>query len=289
MKEEQVIKWEKDMKKFEIYLRERENSAATIEKYLRDVRTFQQYMEKNTQEKSNIINKEELLRYKDWLLTGYTANSANSMIVALNQFLICVGAGWMRIRRIKIQTQRFQNIDKELEKEEFRCLVRSAREDGREQLAMIMETICATGIRISELKFFSTDNVKKGVIKVWNKGKYRIVILPEKLRKKLLLYIAVNHLKSGPVFCTKNGKEKDRSNIWKEMKNLSKKTGIDPNKVFPHNLRHLFARTFYKTTKNLINLADILGHSNLEVTRIYTSEGIEEWRKNLEKLELIET
>lgn len=288
MLQEKKIAWEEDLMKFEVYLREKESSAATMEKYLRDVRTFHKYMKEHNEQNEAVIRKEDLLRYKEWPLKKYTASSANSMIVALNQFLICTEAGWMRIRRVKVQDQRYQNMGKELEKEEYRCLVRSARDAGQEQLAMIMETICATGIRISELKFFHTGNVKKGIIKVWNKGKYRLVLIPEKLRKKLLMYIAANQIKDGPVFCTRTGREKDRSNIWKEMKKLSKLAGIDPGKVFPHNLRHLFARTFYKTTKNLINLADILGHSNLEVTRIYTSEGIEQWRKNLEKLELIE-
>ncbi len=288
MKQEQNISWENDVRKFEIYLRERENAAATVEKYLRDIRTFRRYMKERGREEAAAINKGDLLGYKEWLLEEYTASSANSMIVALNQFLICIEAGWLRIRRIKVQDQRYQNMGRELGKEEYRHLVRSARQTGQGQLAMIMETICATGIRISELKFFRTDNVKEGMIKVRNKGKYRIVLLPEKLRKKLLLYIAKNRIKEGPVFCTRSGREKNRSNIWKEMKKLSMLAGIDAGKVFPHNLRHLFARTFYKTTKNLINLADILGHSNLEVTRIYTSEGIEEWKKNLEKLELIE-
>ena len=153
---------------------------------------------------------------------------------------------------------------------------------------MIMETICATGIRVSELKYFSVESVRNGIVKVWNKGKYRSVLLPENLRKKLLAYIGVRRIRSGPVFCTRNGRPKERSNIWKEMKALAEKAGVDAKKVFPHNLRHLFARTFYKITKNLIELADILGHSSLEVTRIYAREGLEARKRNLEKLDLIE-
>ena len=162
-------------------------------------------------------------------------------------------------------------------------------EVGKEQIAMIMETMCATGIRVSELKYFRVENVKKGIVRVWNKGKYRIVIIPAVLRKKLLLYISKNKIRSGIIFCTRTGKEKDRSNIWREMKQIAKKAGVKLERVFPHNLRHLFARTFYRETKNLLNLADILGHSSLEVTRIYASDGMSEWKRNLEKLKLLES
>lgn len=153
---------------------------------------------------------------------------------------------------------------------------------------MMMETICATGIRVSELKFFRAEKIRRGVICVWNKGKYRMIILPELLRKKLLVYAAKRKIRKGSIFCTKSGKEKDRSNIWREMKALAGESGIAGEKIFPHNLRHLFARTFYRETKNLIHLADILGHSSLETTRIYTMEGMREWRKNIEKTRLLE-
>ena len=151
-----------------------------------------------------------------------------------------------------------------------------------------METICATGIRVSELKFFNVNSIKTGIVEVRNKGKQRVVLLPEKLRKRLLLYTAKNKIRSGPVFCTRSGKTKDRSNIWKEMKKLAEKAGIDAGKVFPHNLRHLFARTFYRATKNLIHLSDILGHSSVEVTRIYAREGIWEWKRSLDRMDLLE-
>ena len=153
---------------------------------------------------------------------------------------------------------------------------------------MIMETICATGIRVSELKYFRIENLKSGMVRVWNKGKYRIVLIPENLRKKLLIYAGKQKIQSGIIFRTKSGREKNRSNIWREMKKVAKDAGVKLEKVFPHNLRHLFARTFYKLTKNLINLADILGHSNIEVTRIYTSGGIQEWKRNLNRMQLID-
>lgn len=283
MKNEKIINWISDMRRFEEYLRERENSEATIKKYLCDIRTFRKYMNGKSR-----LDKCELLKYKEWLTENYCVNSANSMIAALNQFLIFLEAGWLRIKRIKVQSQGFGSMEKELRKDEFRELVSTARKCGQNQLAMIMETICATGIRISELKFFCADNVKSGAVRVWNKGKHRIVLIPEKLRKKLLLYMAKNEIRRGPVFCTRSGRAKDRSNIWKEMKRLAEKANVDASKVFPHNLRHLFARTFYRITKNLIHLANILGHDSLEVTRTYASEGIDEWKKNLEKLDLIE-
>ena len=269
--------------KFEEYLVERENSASTVEKYVRDVKTFFRFLGGVPE-----VSRKRLLEYKDWLLENYAVRSANSMLVALNQFLVFIEKGKMRIKQIKVQAQSFQTAEREMDREEFIRLVKTARAEGKEQLALLMETVCATGIRISELKYFRVENVRRGMVKVWNKGKYRLVLLAESIRKKLLLYISKNKIRSGAVFCTRNGKEKDRSNIWKEMKRVAEKAGVDPEKVFPHNLRHLFARTFYKKTKNLINLADILGHSSLEVTRIYTSEGIEEWKRNLEMLDLVD-
>lgn len=283
MKMKTKVNWEKDIRLFGEYLRERENSAATIEKYLRDVRTFREYLEDR-----EILDKNCLLQYKEWLSANYSVSSVNSMLVALNQFLVFLEAGSMKVRRVKVQPQRFRAAEKELGKTEFRRLVARARSDGKLQLAMIMETIAATGIRISELKFFRAKDVRRGMVRVYNKGKYRIVLIPEKMRKKLLIYMAETGIKDGSVFCTRTGKAKDRSNIWKEMKKTARAASVDAVKVFPHNLRHLFARIFYKTTGNLIHLADLLGHNSLEVTRIYTNDGMEEWRRSLEKMELID-
>ena len=234
------------------------------------------------------IEKSDVLEYKEWLIGHYSIRSVNSMLAALDQFLIFLGAGQMRVKRIKVQEGSLQMRKQELGKAEFRRLVSVARDNGQSQLAMLMETICATGIRVSELKFFNVNSIKTGIVEVKNKGKQRVVLLPEKLRKRLLLYTAKNKIRSGPVFCTRSGKTKDRSNIWKEMKRLAEKAGIDAGKVFPHNLRHLFARTFYRATKNLIHLADILGHSSVEVTRIYAREGIWEWKRSLDRMDLLE-
>lgn len=271
----------KRIKEFQIYLQERENAASTIEKYVRDIHKFFGFI------KEREISKELLIAYKQWLLENYSVNSANSMLAALNQYLVFIELGRLRLKRIRVQRMNMQDPDRELGKEEFRRLVRAAREMEKEQIAMIMETICATGIRVSELRFFRVEDLRRGLVKVWNKGKCRMVIIPRLLKQKLLAYAGSRHICSGVIFRTRTGKAVDRVSIWKEMKNVAKKAGVAPGKVFPHNLRHLFSREFYKITKNLVNLADILGHSSLEVTRIYASDGMREWRRNLEKTGLI--
>lgn len=255
---------ENDLVEFKQYLVERENSAATIEKYLRDIRKFIDFSGKNVE-----IDKEKLLKYKEWLIQNYTVSSVNSMVVALNQFLTFREMGRLRLKQIKVQRSDIMGQEKELEKEEFKSLVCAARDQGKEQIAMIMETICATGIRISELKFFRVETVRTGMVKVWNKGKYRIVLIPDMLKKKLLLYMGKNRIRSGIIFCTRSGKAKNRSNIWKEMKRIARVAGVSLKKVFPHNLRHL-------------------GHSSLDVTKIYATDGIREWKKNIEQMRILE-
>lgn len=283
MKNKNVQIYPKMLKEFQEYLEERENSPATVSKYLRDVRTFFRFAGEG-----EVITKELLLRYKEQLMESYAVSSVNSMLVALNQFLVFLELGRFRLKQVRVQRQNFLGMEKELTAAELDLLVRSARKQEKKQLVMIMETLCATGIRVSELKFFRLENVRNGVVKVWNKGKYRLVILPELLQKKLLYYAGKAGIRSGMIFCTGSGREKDRSNIWRELKALAGQAGVAPEKVFPHNFRHLFARTFYQRTKNLVNLADILGHSSLETTRIYTSQGIREWKKNLEAAQIIQ-
>lgn len=274
------------MEDFREYLLERENAPATIEKYLRDVKTFLVFSGKISGKKRE-ITKEGLIRYKQWLMEHYAVSSANSMLAALNQYLVFVGEGRLRLKRIPVQRMDIRYMERMLKKEEFQRMVRAARKMEREDIAMIMETLCATGLRVSELKCIRVENLKNGLVKVWNKGKCRLVILPAILKKKLLVYVSRRKIHSGIIFCTRSGKAKDRSNIWREMKKAADAAGVSSQKVFPHNLRHLFARTFYKETKNLINLADILGHSSLETTRIYASDGLEEWKKNIEKIRLL--
>ena len=175
--------------KFEEYLVERENSASTVEKYVRDVKTFFRFLGDVP-----AVSRKRLLEYKDWLLENYAVRSANSMLVALNQFLVFIEKGKMRIKQIRVQTQMFREAEREMDREEFIRLVKTARAHGREQLALLMETVCSTGIRISELRFFRVENVRRGMVKVWNKGKYRLVLLPESIRKKLLIYIRTKYV-----------------------------------------------------------------------------------------------
>lgn len=271
-----------NMKLFELYLLERENAPATIQKYKTDVRTFFRYLG-DSQE----ITKECLIKYKNWLIENYALSSVNSMLVALNQYLVCIGLERWKLRRVKTQRKIYEDEQKELSIENYFRLIEAARKEGKERLALMMETMCSTGIRVSELSFFTVESVSSGIVRVWNKGKYRLVVLPEKLCMKLKQYIRKQNLQSGMVFVTRNGKPVDRSNIWREMKRLSEKTGIVREVIFPHNLRHLFGRTFFHLTRNLVLLADILGHSSLEVTRIYASDGIASWREKIEQLNLV--
>ena len=222
----------------------------------------QQFIKEYEKSADNLVDKEALLASKEWLLNNYAVSSANSMLAALNQYLIFREMGRLRLKRIKVQKSRMLEIDKELEKEDFQKLVQTAKSRGYDQIAMIMETVCATGIRI--------------------------IVIPKALKKKLLIYRKKQDQNRAD-FPYQGGKEKDRSNIWREMKKIAGIAGVSLEKVFPHNLRHLFARTFYRQTKNLIHLSDLLGHSSLEVTKIYASDGIKEWRKSIEKIKLIET
>lgn len=267
------------LSEFEQFLYEKENTKATIQKYKTDIQTFYRFLgeEKN-------ITKCKLLQYKEWLLEQYKVSSANSMIAALNQFLDFLQLPGLKLKRIKMQKSLFLNEEKELTKAEFLKLLQAAREKGKEQLALCMETIAATGIRISELKYFTVENIKHGRITVCNKGKYRKIFLPQLIQKKLLIFCKKRKIKSGYIFVTKNGKLKNRSNIWKEMKMLKESTGINGEKIFPHNLRHYFARLYYSATKDIAGLADLLGHSNMDITRIYTATTGEIYQKQLDEI-----
>lgn len=279
--EELIMKTEY-LTRFERHLTEKGSADATIKKYLRDVRTFCGYLGEDKR-----ITRTRLSEYRQWLIGHYAANSVNSMLAALNGFLELLSPGWIRLKRIRIQQASVRSEDRELVKEEYFRLLETARSQGKEELALLLETICSTGIRVGELRFFTVEAVKSGLVQVWNKGKYRLVVLPGELQRKLIDFCRNKERKSGIIFCTRSGRAKDRSNIWKEMKNLAKPSGVIKKKVFPHNLRHLFARSYYHMTKNLVMLADILGHSSLNVTRIYTSDSIGEWRKSIERLDLV--
>lgn len=245
---------------FATYLHVRENAKATIQKYTSDIKAFFEYLDED-----KCINKEILLQYKDCLIQKYAINSVNSILAALNQFLEFLGTGNLKVRRIK------------------KKLIYAAKKDGKEQLALCMETIACTGIRISELKYFTVERIKRGKIEIYNKGKYRKIFLPKLLRENLLNYCKEHGIKTGWVFITKTGKLKDRSNLWREMKNLQKKAGVAETKIFPHNLRHLFARSYYEDTKDLAGLADLLGHSSVNVTRIYTATTESVFQKRIDR------
>ena len=272
------------MEEFEDYLYERENAGATIQKYLTDIRTFFRYLGDDL-----VVNKKRLLAYKEWLKESYMVNSANSILAALNQFLEFLGLGTWKVKRFKVQKSLFLNEEKELTEAEFRKLLKTALSEGKYQLALCMETIASTGIRISELEAFNVEAVRNDFIEVTNKGKYRRIYLSKEIRKKLLRYAEEQEIHSGPIFITRNGKPKSRSNIWREMKALKEKAGIDGRKIFPHNLRHLFARLYYKATKDLAGLGDILGHSSLNITRIYTSNTGKQYQRQLDNLNYLNT
>lgn len=279
MRRNEVELRREQIEEFRQYLYERENARATIQKYISDIETFFNYLAGEA-----IVDKQKLLDYKEWLLRRYAVSSVNSMLAALNQFLEFRELDFLKVRRVKVQKSLFLKEEKELTKEEYRKLVQTALSEGKEQLALCMETIASTGIRISELEFFTVESVRRDYIEIVNKGKYRRIFLPKVLRQKLLLFARKNGIRRGAIFITRTGKKKCRSNIWREMKALKEKAGINGNKIFPHNLRHLFARTYYSITKDLAGLGDLLGHSSLNVTRIYTSNTGKIYQKQLDLL-----
>lgn len=272
---------EEAMESYRQYLKEGEKSQATIEKYLRDVRRFYEFLPAEKK-----ITKASILDYKAQLLTRYKISSANSMLIALNGFLAFSGLEAMRVRIYRFQRPLVSDPGRELRKEEYRRLVLEAEHQGKRRLSLVIQTLCATGIRISELPCITREAVQTGRGAVRLKGKTRVVILPLKLRKELEEYCQKEAIHSGPVFISKKGKPLDRSNVWMEMKKLCRKAGVEEQKVFPHNLRHLFARTYYQNNHDIVYLADIMGHSSVDTTRIYTSISIQEHERVLDEMEL---
>ena len=267
---------------FKDHLFENEKSEATIEKYVRDVCAFQRFS------MGEEITKEKVIEYKNYLSDeGYAATSINSMIGAINSFMVFMEWNDCRVRYLKVQRQIFRPAEKELTKSEYQKLCITAERQGNIRLSMILQTICSTGIRVSELKYITCEAVEMGETTVSLKGKTRRIIISRELRKKLLKYIKDEGIKDGYVFRTRTGKMIGRTNIWREMKKLCGKAGVDSSKVFPHNLRHLFARVFYSMEKDIVKLADVLGHCSIDTTRIYiVSTGIEH-RKRIERMKLV--
>lgn len=257
-----------------------EKSAVTVGKYLRDVRTFFVFAA------NKIITKELVVEYKKSLMEkNYAVRSINSMLASLNSLFSFLGWQDCRVKNLKVQRQVYCAEEKELTKPEYLRLLNAAK--TRPQLRLIMETICSTGIRVSELRYFTVEAVRQGEITVNCKAKTRRILLPGKLKRMLLDYTKKNKIRSGSIFITKSGKPLNRSNIWAQMKKLCREAMVKASKVFPHNLRKLFARTFYSMEKDIAKLADILGHSSIDTTRIYIMATGTEHRKKIERLGLV--
>lgn len=262
------------------FLIREEKSTATVEKYLRDVCAFTDYAA------GAPVSKEVVMAYKKHLqVKGYAVRSINSMLASINSFLAFMGWTDCRVKTIKLQKQVYCAEEKELTKEEYMRLLNAAKK--KPQLHLVMQTICGTGIRVSELKFFTVESVRKGEVTVDCKGKTRTILIPGKLRKRLLSYAEKEKLRTGVIFVNRNGEPLNRSNIWAQMKALCQEAGVRSSKVFPHNLRKLFARTFYGIEKDIAKLADILGHSSIDTTRIYIMSTGTEHRKKIERLGLV--
>lgn len=267
---------------FQIYLKSEEKSANTIEKYIRDVRAFITYLQDNP------ITKESLINYKQKLIgDNYAIRSINSILASINSLLDFLEITDCKVKSLKLQRQLYCPEEKELTKDEYARLVKTTKRSGNQRLNLIIQTICATGIRVSELEYITVEAVKRGEAVVSLKGKTRSVFIIQELKKKLLHYIAEQKIETGPIFITKTGKPMSRTNIWREMKNLCNDAEVNPDKVFPHNLRHLFARTFYGIEKDIAKLADILGHSSIDTTRIYIISTGDEHRRRMEHMHLI--
>ena len=277
-----IIK-EKMLEKYEDYLKKGEKSKATVSKYLCDLRKLMVYAD------GKEIDKELMLAYKDKLLMedGYKVNSINSFLAAANSFFEYMGWLNLKVKAYKTQKETFCPENKYLSKEEYYRLVKAAKAMGKVRLAMILQTICAMGIRVSELRAVTVEAVRNNLVIIYNKGKIRKVFLPDELQKELLYYIGRNGIQKGVVFRTSSGKAVNRSNIWREMKSLCKEADVDEDKVFPHNLRHLFATVFYEMKKDIAKLADVLGHSNIETTRIYIKTTGKEHREQLNRMKLV--
>ena len=260
---------------------ENEKATATIEKYMRDIQQFSEYAANKPLDKSLV------LEYKAFLEETYAVRSANSMLAALNAFFRYLGWHELCVKQFKIQKEAYCSEERELTKAEYAALVRTAEKKKNERLSLVVQTICGTGIRVSELQCITVEAARRGEAVVSCKGKTRKIFIVKALQKKLLRYAMEQGIVSGNLFVTKSGKPLNRSNIWRQMKDLCEQAGVSPQKVFPHNLRHLFARTFYGIEKDIAKLADILGHSNINTTRIYIITTGAEHQRRMENMRLI--
>ena len=270
---------DKQIAAFAAYLKSEEKSENTVEKYIRDVRAFAAYVGDEE------ITKETVIAYKNNLLSeNYAARSINSMLASINSLLSFLGWADLKVKSIKLQRQIYCPEEKELTKAEYMRLINTAKQKGNERLNLLIQTICGTGIRVSELQFITVEAAKCGEAVVRCKGKTRAVFIVRELRQKLLRYAAEQNIQGGMIFVTRTGKPISRTNIWREMKALCIEADVNPQKVFPHNLRHLFARVFYGIEKDIAKLADLLGHSSINTTRIYIISTGMEHRRRMENM-----
>ena len=270
------------MQAFENNLHQEELSEGTIQKYTSAVRAFFDFLPAD-----KVITKERLLAWKNQLSSSLTASTVNVMISAVNSFFNFLAWVGFRIKQIKMQRQIFRDKQRELTKEEYMRLLNAAKKAGNFRMYYLMQTLAGTGIRISELRFITVESLQEGSATVDCKGKQRTVLLSEPLRKALRTYCKEANITSGPIFVTKTGKPMDRSNVWKEMQKLCAAAHVESSKVFPHNFRHLFAVTFYKLEKDIAKLADILGHTSINTTRIYIMESSAEHERQIARLGLV--
>ncbi len=272
---------EEKLQEYLNYLAQEEKSEATKKQYQRDISCFLNYA------KERELSKELIIEYKEKLQGVYQPASVNAKLAALNGYFTFLGQSELRVRQLKIQRRAFCAKEKELTKQEYLRLVQAANRRKDERLSLLLQTICGTGIRVSEVQAITAEAVRGGEALIHNKGKIRVVLLPGKLCKILKRYMSAHKIITGPIFITRQGNPLDRSNIWKMMKGICQEAGVASGKVFPHNLRHLFARCFYAVDKDLAKLADILGHSNINTTRIYILSTGQEHRQHMETLGLV--
>ena len=264
------------------YLKQEEKSTATQEKYLRDITVFVRWLGSSPVTKENVTGWKEHLHSQ-----GYAPTTINSMLAALNGLFRFLGWDECRVKFLKVQRRLFRDAGRELTRPEYEHLLETAKERGQDRLVLLMEAICATGIRVSEVRYITVEAAQRGRAEISLKGKIRTILLPRKLCRKLLKYAKKNKTASGEIFLTGNGKSLSRRQIWAEMKRLCKYAGVEPSRVFPHNLRHCFAVAFYRACKDIAKLADVLGHSSIETTRIYLLTSGAEHQRQLDRLGLV--
>ena len=267
---------------FEDYLRHDEREESAIKAYLHSLTRFAEWADGRT------ITKELAMEWKTALSeVGYRPISVNAMLAAVNKFFTCMGREDCKVKYLKLQRQMFRKSEKDLSKEEYQRLVQAAHEKGDLRMELILETICATGIRVGELKYITVEAVRAGVAEIALKGKIRTILLPHRLCRKLQKYAKQQKIASGKLFLTQDGLPVSRQSIWTRMKALCEAAGVERSKVFPHNLRSLFARSFYGSCHDVVRLADVLGHSSIETTRIYLMSTGKEYLRQLDKLGLV--